>query len=375
MAYIEAAYRVLIGGRDVTSRWSPQLISLSVQRAAGQASDSFDGVLADPDGATFLPETGASVEVQIGHSRESVGWVFSGFVNDVRHKGSMAGRQISVTASSADQNSKIKAPGLRTAHEKSFGDVAQEWGDKAGVNVTMIGNAGEALRPFWLQQHESFMGWGQRMARELGLTFKVIGDRAFFAPRNEGMSATGKPLTTIIAEWGGNLLSWDITPIVARPQFSKVHGRYYDIQKAAYVEQPRDVNGIDTEAHFRHMLTSAGEPHAEQSAGSASKESERDKGEGTVDIIGDHAAEPEAKCIVRGARPGIDGTYLIDSVSHTLSKGDGFTTSLKLKHPADGAGVDSRQAPAGSAASPAAGASSSGPAETASSTSGSPRSR
>jgi len=52
----------------------------------------------------------------------------------------------------------------------------------------------------------------------------------------------------------------------------------------------------------------------------------------------------EGWCSISGVRPGIDGTYLIETVKHSASRSGGATTSLDLKQPGGGAGKDSRKA-------------------------------
>jgi len=36
---------------------------------------------------------------------------------------------------------------------------------------------------------------------------------------------------------------------------------------------------------------------------------------------------------IKGVRPGIDGTWLIDYVTHELSKGDGWQTTISVAKP------------------------------------------
>lgn len=340
---LTGAFRVLIAGRDVTSRWQPTLESLSVTRSAREAADTAEATLADPDGRTFMPSTGDTFVAHLGHREDGTGQVFEGFVDIVRSTGSKgSGRKIEITGSSVDNKSKVKAPGLRSAADKSFADVAQEWGDKAGLSVTVAGDLSGIQRPYWIMQHESFMGWGQRIARELGASFKVIGKQGFFAPLNEGISATGKQLTPVYGTWNDNLIDWDITPIKGQPQFGKVQGRYYDINSAKWKEVEQAVKDANIDVDFRALLGSANEGNARQNANSTAKDSEREKGDGSATILGDYSAEPEAQFILRGARPGADGTYTIDSLTHSLDKSSGFKTALTLKHPTGGAGTDSR---------------------------------
>lgn len=338
MAYIANVYKVIVGGQDVTSRFRPRLKSLSVERSAGQAADSASLTLADPNGTTFLPQDRAPVEIHLAGQ-----WAFSGFVTEVSCElDKKGGREIKISASSVDQGAKPKQPSLRHKDDASFSDVAQEWGSKAGLQVQVLGSIASVNRKYWIQQNESFISWGQRTAREVGATFKVIGNRAFFAARNEGLSASGRPLTPIDAVAGLNLISASVTPIVSRPKYKQVKLSYFDIAKGEKVEVDIDTGITDVDAILRSTINMADLDQAEQKAKALSKESEREKGQGTVIINGDARAEPEAVCNISGFRPGVDGSYRIHAVSHSLSKSDGFKTSLTLRQPQGAAGKDTR---------------------------------
>ena len=71
-------------------------------------------------------------------------------------------------------------------------------------------------------------------------------------------------------------------------------------------------------------------------AGNDSATSERETASGSVTIEGDTSAIPDGLCIVSGARPGVDGPYRIESVTHSYSRGGGFLTQLSLKRPGSG---------------------------------------
>jgi phage protein D len=55
-------------------------------------------------------------------------------------------------------------------------------------------------------------------------------------------------------------------------------------------------------------------------------------------------AQAEGTLVLSGARPGIDGSYRIVSVTHKETRSGGATTSLELKQPTGGAGNDGRKA-------------------------------
>lgn len=341
MGFTKQEFRVVVAGKDVTSRFAPRLLDLTVERSAGKAADCATVKIANPKGEVFMPSERAAMTIDLGGE-----WAFEGFVSEVQcdlSKGS--GRTMSITASSVDQGSKAKEPMLRHMDDATLSEVATEFGQKAGLDVQVSGSIATLHRDYWIQQNESFQSWGQRVANEVGGTFKIIGSRAFMTARNEGLSASGRTLTEISAVAGdnGNLISASIRPIVSRPKFRNVEISYFDTNKGERVTEEIDTGIGDVEAKLRSVINTAGKDHAQQKANALGKESDREKGQGDIVIVGDARAEPEAICTVAGVMPGADGAYRIDTVLHRMSKSGGFQTSLTLRQPQSGAGKDPRE--------------------------------
>jgi phage protein D len=350
-SFFTLTIKVIVGGQDVTSAFLPRLISVSVTKNSKRAAHTCEMQLADPDGSIYLPQDGDPVTVLLGRNGAAQ-QAFTGFVNNVSSDGGRGGRKLKVSATSANQKSKVKQGELAHKDDATFKDVAEEWGRTAGLQVTVVGELASEQRDHWDMQNESFQSWGQRVAAELGATFNIEGDRAVFAPRNEGKSASGKPLTPITAAWGDNLLSWSIATADSRPVYKTVRRRFFDREAGEWKYETSDVEnpGSGVEAELDMRLPATDSKRAKASAKSGSKESKRNKGGGSVSIVGNAAAQPEARCTLAGTRPGIDGEYVIDSVEHSVSRSNGWETKLTLKLPEGNAGKDGRRKPASRAA-------------------------
>ncbi|MEP2706524.1 MAG: hypothetical protein ABJQ71_05980 [Roseibium sp.] len=143
---------------------------------------------------------------------------------------------------------------------------------------------------------------------------------------------------------GGNLISWDIEPISTRQTFREIAVRYHD-RKSGQIKTHKKATGKAGErAKAVNLVRSVArdEGHAKDIAEGRVTDIERNGGEGTVtlDLMPD--AQAEALFSLSGTRSGVDGTYRIDSVTHTASRGSGAITRLSLKQPQDGAGEDKR---------------------------------
>jgi hypothetical protein len=207
----------------------------------------------------------------------------------------------------------------------------QDAGKEAGLSVQVDGRAWFNRARLVGHVRRELLPFRHRIAREIGGVFKIYGKRALLAKRNAGLSASGLGLSSVIARAGGNLINWDISPTVARPRYQSVIARWYDMKAAKWKQEKVEIGGIGSHADNITRFTEADKDKAKHSGNNAKEASDRNKGEGSVVVDGDPGATPEGLCIVVGARPGIDGAYLIDTVDHDLSRANGFTTALSLK--------------------------------------------
>lgn len=329
-----AIYKVVVNGVDYTTRFDPVLKSIEVHDGDGKKSDRASITVADPMGQTYMPEPDASVQISLGHEGQGVGLVFRGKVATCRSSGSKGGgRELKISAKGLDGKSKAKEPAERTAENKSFGDIAQQWGRAAGLSAVRIAPSLRSIqREWWGMQNESFLHWGERMANELGATLRISNNEAIFVEMGAGQSASGKTLPTVVADASetGNMISWDIDPYSARAQHTQVRVRSYDRNTASFREESVDVEDTDAPARARRTTTSGTRTSARQAAQGNRKKAKRKKGGGTITVLGNSHARPEGTVTVMNTREGVDGDYKITSVSHSYSKSGGFTTKLSF---------------------------------------------
>lgn len=338
---MQAICSVIIGGVDVSARFSPFLISLSVSDKAGASSDTASLELDDKDGQLVMPAPKASVVIKLGWQGGGVGVVFEGVVDEVQASGSRSGRTLSISAKGMDTRDKAKQGQRRHFDDKTIDAAMKEAGQFAGITVKVDPAFASIVRPYLALDDESFVAFGERMARELGGTFKIVGDKAILAKRNGGKNPSGNALPTVQAAWGDNLHDYSITPILGRPVEKQTLSRWFDPKAAAWQKELADTGTDGGETIKPGRYSEADKGRAKEQAGSDAAESDRKSGEGSITIEGNISAQPEGLCILSGCRPGVDGTYRIESVDHEYSR-SGFTTKLELRQPKGAAGKDNR---------------------------------
>ncbi|MFN4140236.1 phage late control D family protein [Aestuariivirga sp.] len=326
-----AVFMVRVAGSNITTTLMPVLLSLSVSDKVGTHSDTASLEIDDTDGRIVLPRIGAPVVVALGWEGDGVRVVFTGTVDEVRSWGSRGGGRImSISAKGMDTTKKPKEGQQRHFDDRTVEDILKQAGQTAGVTEVEIDpSLASITRKYFEMRDESFIHMGERLAREIGGNFRIQGSKAVMSKRGGSYTAA------VIAAWGQNLHGWDISPALGRAQYSKVRARWYDAQKAEW-QEAEEGTSLSIDARHDHRYAKSNEDEATQQTGSDRATSERDAGEGSVTIEGDTAAIPDGVCIVTGARPGIDGSYRIESVTHSYSRGGGFVTQLSLKQPGSG---------------------------------------
>lgn len=329
-------YQISIGGTDVSDRIAPWLLQVSVTDKAGMTSDTATVSLDDRSGQFVIPKKGEAMTVDLGTVESGRVRRFTGVVDTVRSQGDRGGgMRLEITGKGMDTTSGIKDPQDAHKDDATLKDAAAEFAKAGGLSsIEVHPSLASIHRPYWAMDGESIIAWGQRVAREVGGTFKIVGDKGVIVPRSAGVSASGKALSTIYVERGKNLITWDIAPDTARPQYDKVVASYYDTKAAKRVEREIEVaNSSGSGRKQRVKFDRADEGESDKAGDAEGKDIERDKGGGRVDIIGNPNALAEADCVVSGIRPGVDGTYTIDSVTDTLNRSRGYVTSLDLVKP------------------------------------------
>ena len=331
-----AVFMVTVAGTNITAPLIPVLISLTISDKVGTHSDTATLDIDDTDGRIILPELGAAVVVALGWEGSGVRIVFVGTVDEVKSSGSRNGRTISIAAKGVDTTGKPKEAQQRHFDERTVEDILKEAGSFAGITeVEVDPSLASIRRTYFEMRDESFIHMGERLAREIGGNFRIQGTKAMMSKRG------GTYTAAVMAAWGQNLHSWDIAPALGRTQYGMVRARWYDPKDAAWKETEAATD-LEVNARHEHRYAKSDQDEASQQISSDKATSERDAGEGSVTIEGNTEAIPDGLCIVTGARPGIDGAYRIETVTHTYSRGGGFVTQLELKAPHGGAGMDTR---------------------------------
>ena len=328
-----AFYTVTVAGQNISSRLGPLLTSLRTTDQEGTHSDTAEIVIDDTNDSVALPRTGDLITIALGWEGGAAIVVFEGKVDEVKSSGSRGGgREIRISAKGVDTKGKAKEPQQLHIDDASVKDALTKAGKAAGVtSIEVDPEFANIRRAWWGLNDESFLHFGDRIAREIGGIFKVKDTKAILAKKGGG-SVSGQSMPVIAAMWGDNLISWDISPEMGRPRHKQTRARYFDRKEAKWKSVTVEVDDDDAEATASDRFSRTDKEEADGSASNSARDAERERGGGQVEIDGNGAAKPGGTCIIVGAKRGVDGAYRIESVEHSYSRG-GWTTRLELKQP------------------------------------------
>jgi len=331
-----AFYQIMVSGQDISSRFNPLLIDIRISDREGTHSDTASIRLDDRDGRIALPPTGAPIAIMLGWEGFGAASVFVGTVDEVKSSGSRGGgRELTISAKGVDTEGTCKQPQQKHMDNKTVKEALEQAGRTAGINAIKVDPSfASQRRDWWGLNDESFLHFGERLARELGGIFKVRGTEAILAAKGAG-SATGLAMGSVTGRYGDNLMSWDISPTMGRPRHRRARARWYDQKAAKWQDVEVDIQDQGARATMGDRFSRADRTEAQGSANNGAKDSEREKGGGSATIDGNAAAKPGGVFMLSGTRPGIDGAYRIEGVEHSYSRA-GWTTKLDLKQPQAG---------------------------------------
>ncbi len=202
-AYVQpkAAWRVVVDGIDVTARFAPMLVSLSLSERDGEEADQLQIVLDDSQGIVAIPPEGAELQVWLGWERGTdveAGLVFKGSFKADEAGWSGPPDRITLTARSADlaetfrkrQNRVWKNTTLAAIVEAIAGDhglIARCHPDLAAKPVPVAEQAGKSAMQFL-----------RDLARRHDATATTKAGTLIFAPKGTATTPTGAQIPTLL---------------------------------------------------------------------------------------------------------------------------------------------------------------------------------
>jgi phage protein D len=320
-------WQVSVNGQDMSGSMRPFLTEIEVNDKAGSSADTCSLKLDDSSGVLAFPSEGSQVFVSLMGVP-----VFQGIVDDTKSDGSRGGgRFLTVNAKGFDTRGKAKEGQSFHKDDSTLDDFLQESAKRAGFSVSVDSSLASKQRSYWAADNESFLGVGEKLAREFNATFKIRGTQAVFVPRNSMLLG---PVIGRVGP-GGNVINWSISPYTGRGAYTKAKARWFDRKTAKFEEKEIEVGSSRPLPESTNVVRSlaADEAQATDMAEGRKSESERDGGQGSVELDLEPTAQAEGMFTLIGARAGVDGTYRIEGVKHKASRSGGATTGLDLKQP------------------------------------------
>lgn len=334
---LRAVCQIYVNGYDVSPKLDPHLINMHVIDGPHAA---LHVELDDRDGRLPLPPLDSNIIVSIGWYNEPLWKVFGGVIFDIEHGfgRDQGGRRLWIHATGTNwkigKNSEMNSwgegdPVSGQGQQVPLKQVLQDAFESQGLNIAVHSKFANIMRNFWMQNMESALHMGQRMANEHGALFRVTdGNQGVFT--DYGQNADGSNTAVINAKWGDNLIGWRVHPIIARSTWSGSAQTWYDsiTSKFGDIASSFSQNGISGGAgssQFSHSGSAANKNNAGQDNSGVQNKVQNEFGDGRIVINGEPRAAWNCGVQLIGARPGVDGLYRATQVEHIYSR-EGFIT-------------------------------------------------
>jgi uncharacterized protein len=323
-------FRLSLDGADLSARFRPRLVALSLTEKRGADADQLDITLSDHDGRLAIPREGARLALQlgwIGGAGVAAGLIDKGQfkVDEVEHSG--APDLIVIRARSADFTADGRIRKLEAFTDKTLGQIVEQIAGRLGVSANVAPALAGRMVPVFEQGRMSDLALLEALGKRYDAVATVKAGRLVFAPIGAGTTASGKALPSAsITRREGDQHSWRRA---ARDTYSGVTAYWHDPEAA---ERKGETAGEATKAK-RLKRTFGNQADAKAAAEAEHRRQQRGAATMTLTLaLARPDLYPEQRVTLSGyGKPEIDGgRWLIGEARHDLSD-RGFTTQLQLE--------------------------------------------
>lgn len=320
---MQPVFRIVADDKDITALINDRLLLLRTTDKPGMDSDDFELKLDDRDSALALPARGAVLEVYLGYAGQTLTRLGRYTVDQIDLNGPPTTMVIRGKACDMRGTGKTIRSGAweNVPLQQIVRDIAARngWQPKCSV-ATLV--------PRLDQMCESDMNLITRLARDYNCTAKIANGALLVLPRQAGKSASGKELEAVtvsvreVQRWSFNLQDRAAHKAVQTKHQDSRTGEHKTTE-SKNEDGPEDLNAVYVDKHIY-----PNKPAAEQAAKARLDAFNRGTATVSLEMMGRTDLFSERLLNVQGFKDGIDGEYLIDSVTQTFT-GSGWETAVQ----------------------------------------------
>lgn len=315
---IRPEFKLLANSADITTTVAARLKSLRFTDEAGMESDVLEIVLEDADtnAPIQMPPTGAELELFLGGdgAAQRMGLFV---VDEIELAGWPGEMRISAHAAPFDK-SKGGKQNLQTQKTRSWpkdtklSAMVQKIAKEHGMEGAVSQSLASVTLPHLDQSDESDMHFLVRIARKYDAVVKPAGGKLVVAKRGESKSVSGQSLPAI-ALAPGDVSTFRVT-LSKRENSGSVVAAWHETKKAK--RHTVTVGKGEPVTRLRQQYTS--EDMAKAAATAELDKRARGLRKLNLTLPGRTDLAAEAPLSLAGFRDGVDGDWLITSVTHAL---------------------------------------------------------
>ncbi|EGT4444279.1 phage late control D family protein [Cronobacter sakazakii] len=342
------AFRLTMDGADITQRIEKRLISLTLTDNRGFEADQLDIELDDADGQLQLPRRGVQLNLALGWQGEPLISKGSYTVDEIEHTG--APDKLVLRARSADFRETLNTRREKSWHKTTVGDMVKEIAARHKLDPALGEDMAKMAIDHLDQTNESDASFLMRLARQCGALACVKNGKLLFIRQGQGRTASGKtlPVITLTRSAGdshrftladrdaytGVIASWLHTREPAKKETTKVKRRRKSTAKKKEPEAKQGDYLIGTDENVLVLSrTYASRSNAERAAKMQWERLQRGVATFSIQLARGRAdLYTEMPVKVSGFKQQVDSSsWIITTLTHSLSSDGGFTTSLELE--------------------------------------------
>lgn len=333
-------FRIEANGQDITGAIRDRLVELRVRDESGGTADTLEITVDDRGRRVPFPPAGCEFRVWVGYRPPGVVPVYMGKFKLDEVGISSGPRSLTIRAKAGDMGGRFRAPATRSWHDRTIGEIVREIAEQNGMAPRVAPSLAGIRIEHIDQTEESDAAFLTRLASRNGAVAKPADGSLLFVPRGEGRTASGAvaPIITVHAD----------ASIVWRATFSD-RGRYAAVETywqdnedgerhtvrvglPADATPPPNPEFEDGEGDgvYRDALPYATEEEARRAAEAILARSASGRVELSLDLPGRPEIFAEARIVLVGFRPELDGTYSPKSVEHSLTP-QGYSTRISAE--------------------------------------------